>query len=98
MKLDRRALIAEITQVCSLPAAHGKAVLEAALEAMVRSLRQGERIELRGFGVFTVRSRIARRWRNPKSGVLEQSNRRRAVRFRAARDMLRLVNGAGSAS
>ena len=38
------------------------------IKSMVNSLRKGERIEIRGFGSFSLRYRKSRVGRNPKSG------------------------------
>ena len=38
------------------------------IKSMVQSLRKGERIEIRGFGSFSLRYRKPRVGRNPKSG------------------------------
>jgi integration host factor subunit beta len=42
--------------------------LEVILESLANALSQGERIEVRGFGSFTVHYRKARIGRNPKTG------------------------------
>jgi len=38
------------------------------LERMITALEEGGRVELRGFGAFSVRSRLARNGRNPRTG------------------------------
>jgi integration host factor subunit beta len=38
------------------------------LERMITALEEGGRVELRGFGAFSVRSRPARNGRNPRTG------------------------------
>jgi nucleoid DNA-binding protein len=38
-------------------------------DAMIKAIKHGERIEIRGFGNFTVRERKPRLGRNPKSGA-----------------------------
>ena len=38
------------------------------LERMINALERGGRVELRGFGAFSVRSRPARAGRNPRTG------------------------------
>ena len=38
------------------------------LERMIEALEDGGRVELRGFGAFSVRSRAARAGRNPRTG------------------------------
>ena len=92
MKMDRLQLTQEIARVCGLPRTEAKDVLEAALGTMVSALQQGERIEIRGFGVFIVRDRRPRQWRNPSSGQIECSAPKKAVRFRASTELLKWVN------
>lgn len=43
-------------------------VVDVILDQMVDSLSQGQRVEVRGFGSFSLRYREARRGRNPKTG------------------------------
>lgn len=43
-------------------------VVSAILERMIQALERGGRVELRGFGAFSVRSRPARAGRNPRTG------------------------------
>jgi integration host factor subunit beta len=43
-------------------------VVNTIFDSMARALRQGERIEIRGFGSFQVKVREARAGRNPKTG------------------------------
>lgn len=44
-------------------------ILEGVLAEIARSLAEGSRIELRGFGTFAVRTRRSRAGRNPKTGA-----------------------------
>lgn len=44
-------------------------VVNAILVEMVEALRRGDRVELRGFGAFSVRLREARTGRNPRTGA-----------------------------
>jgi integration host factor subunit beta len=44
-------------------------VVNAILDEMVEALRRGDRVELRGFGAFSVRLREARTARNPRTGA-----------------------------
>jgi integration host factor subunit beta len=45
-------------------------VVNAILDEMVEALRRGDRVELRGFGAFSVRPREARTARNPRSATV----------------------------
>jgi integration host factor subunit beta len=44
-------------------------VVNTVLGEIATSLSRGDRVEIRGFGVFSVRNRRARTGRNPRSGV-----------------------------
>lgn len=44
-------------------------IVDLVFDSIVRALNRGERVELRGFGVFGLRDRGARNGRNPKTGA-----------------------------
>lgn len=46
-----------------------KKAVQNTLDSLVESMQKGEKVELRGFGSFSVRIRKARPARNPKTGV-----------------------------
>ena len=57
-------------------------VVEAIFASIGEALARGARIEIRGFGSFTIRHREARTGRNPKTGVTVEVPRRTAPYFR----------------
>lgn len=61
--------------------------------AMSDMLIRKERIEIRGFGSFSVRLRAARRGRNPKSGKIFSIPHRKAPFFKAAKELHHMING-----
>lgn len=68
-------------------------VVDIILEQVAGGLVQGQRIELRGFGAFSVRRRKARRARNPKTNEVVQLGERLTPYFRAGKEMRERVNG-----
>ena len=52
-----------------MPPDEAEAVVEQIIASMVRALRAGDKIELRGFGSFHTRDRKARIGSNPKTGA-----------------------------
>ena len=52
-----------------------------------KALCDGDRVELRGFGAFSVRTREARAARNPKNGSSVDVGTRRAIYFRTGKDL-----------
>lgn len=57
------------------------------LEHMASVLEQGKRIEIRGFGSFSLRHFAARRGRNPKTGETVEVSARSAVHFKPGLEM-----------
>lgn len=57
------------------------------LNSMVGALSKNERIEIRGFGTFTMRERKPRIGRNPKSGAEVSLADRRVLFFKTGKDL-----------
>jgi integration host factor subunit beta len=68
-------------------------MMNALLEQVATTLAQGERIELRGFGSFTVRERPARTGRNPRTGASVVVAAKRVPVFKAAKELRQRVEG-----
>jgi integration host factor subunit beta len=73
-----------------------EAIVNAVFERMTQALKAGERIELRGFGCFAVKSRPARLARNPKTGAPVALKQRVAVSFVAGKELRERINRARS--
>ena len=58
------------------------------------ALTNGNRIELRGFGAFSVRKREPRIARNPKNGDAVKVDSRYAIYFRAGKELRERINKA----
>jgi integration host factor subunit beta len=62
------------------------------LEAMITALNQGRRIEIRGFGSFTISHRPARIGRNPKSGQNVSIPAKAVPHFKAGKQLRQRVD------
>ncbi len=60
-------------------------------------LVQGGRVEIRGFGSFTIRSRDAREARNPKSGDVVMIPEKKTPFFKTGKDLRERVNNGKTA-
>jgi integration host factor subunit beta len=67
-------------------------VLKALLDQIVRALARGDRVELRGFGVFSTKLRKARTGRNPRTGVAVSVAQKAMPSFKAAKEMQKRLN------
>ncbi|MDI9569840.1 MAG: HU family DNA-binding protein [Pseudomonadota bacterium] len=65
-------------------------------DAMKEALMRGERIEIRDFGVFQVKTRRARRARNPKTAALLDLPERRTPFFKVGKDLKERLAGRGN--
>jgi len=63
-------------------------VLESVLETITDALQSGDRIDLRGFGSFSVKDKKAREGRNPRTGETIAIAAKRDAGFKAARELL----------
>lgn len=69
-------------------------IVNSILDAMIDSLKSGGRVELRGFGAFSIRKREARIARNPKNGQEVSIGERHAIYFRTGKELREKINKA----
>jgi integration host factor subunit beta len=62
------------------------------LGGIIAALKRGERVELRGFGVFSVKHRPAHTGRNPKTGAHVAVGKQSVPSFKTAKEMRRRLN------
>jgi len=67
-------------------------VVDAIFDQIVEALARGDRVELRGFGVFSTKLREARTGRNPRTGVAVSVAQKAMPYFRAGREMRKRLN------
>jgi len=94
-KKDIAKAIAETTGLSQLQT---KEIVQGVFNAIVNSLIANHRIELRGFGVFEVKKRAARRARNPRTGEKVFVPERFVVTFKPGKEMEERVRALQSAA
>ncbi len=62
------------------------------LNEIKESLKRGERVEFRGFGVFSTRTQKARISRNPKTGEKIDTPTKKTIHFKMAKDLFKKIN------
>ena len=70
-------------------------------EEISAALARGDRVELRGFGAFSVKRRAARTARNPRTGAADQVKAKHVPFFKTGKELRRALNAetpAGNAS
>ena len=56
------------------------------------TLKRGERVEIRGFGVFSTNTQKARISRNPKTGEKVNTTKKKIIHFKMAKDLFKKIN------
>ncbi len=67
-------------------------IVSAIFETIAEGLARGERVELRGFGSFTVKERAPRIWRNPRTGEAVQVPAKLRPNFKSGKELRRRIN------
>jgi integration host factor subunit beta len=99
--MTKADLIEEVSRVVEMTRKDSEVIVEAIFDSVVRSLRTGDKIEIRGFGSFRTRQRQARVGRNPKTGTRVEVPSKRIPYFKPSKELKDLVNRStsdGSAS
>ncbi|AAW86892.1 MULTISPECIES: HU family DNA-binding protein [Aliivibrio] len=90
--MNKTQLIDAIAEKADLSKAQAKAALEATLEGVTGALKDGEQVQLIGFGTFKVNNRAARTGRNPKTGEEIQIKAAKVPAFVAGKALKESVN------
>ena len=83
----KQDLIQRVVERTGLPRIKAESAVDAIFEAMKKALGDSDRIELRGFGVFTVKPRKTGVGRNPRTGTEVTIAPGKAVRFKPGKDL-----------
>ncbi len=90
--MKKSDLVDLVAQKESLPRPQVETTIDSFLDAVGEALARGERIDMRGFGAFTVRESAARSGRNPRTGETIQIAARRTPAFKVGKELRDRVN------
>ncbi|MGH9343773.1 MAG: HU family DNA-binding protein [Terriglobia bacterium] len=80
-------IVSQVVDRTGITKTKAEIAVETVFEAMKKALAKGDRIELRGFGVFNVRPRKTGIGRNPRTGEEVNIPPGKAVRFKPGKDL-----------
>ena len=95
--MTKADLIEEVSRVVDMTRKDSEVIVEVIFDSVVKSLREGDKIEIRGFGSFRTRQRQPRIGRNPKTGARVDVPAKKIPFFKPSRELKDLVNGEASA-
>ncbi len=85
--MTKSDLVSAVSEETEIAPTDVRRIIEGALGQIADALANGERIEFRNFGVFSVQKRKARMAYNPKEKTVMKLPARRVVTFRAGKAM-----------
>ena len=90
--MTKAELIEEVSRVIEMTRKDSEVIVESIFDSVVRALRSGDKIEIRGFGSFRTRQRQPRIGRNPKTGTRVEVPAKRIPYFKPSKELKDLVN------
>lgn len=91
--MTKSELIEKIAEkVDGLSKKQTEVVVETIFESIKESLSKGGKVEIRGFGNFRLRSRNARKARNPKTGEAVDVPPKKVPYFKVGKELREMVN------
>ena len=94
----KQDIVHHVIERTGLPRAKAEAAVDTVFEGLKQALAAGDRIELRGFGVFSVRPRKTGIGRNPRTGTEVSIAPGKAVRFKPGKELHALDSHPGASS
>ncbi len=83
--MTKRELVIDVAERLGFTQNEVAGVVQATLDAITDSLVEGNRIEVRNFGVFEIKTRDARMGRNPRTGEEVPISAKRVATFKAGK-------------
>ena len=90
--VTKSELIERISEKLKLPNGKAEQIVNCVFDSMVKALQEGEGIEIRGFGSFTVREYKAYEGRNPRTGETVHVAPKKLPFFKVGKDLRERVN------
>jgi len=93
--MTKSDLIEEVSREIEMPRKDSAAIVEAIFDSIVRAVRGGDKVEIRGLGSFLTRQRRSRVGRNPKTGAPVEVPAKKIAYFKPSKELKDVVNAGG---
>jgi integration host factor subunit beta len=93
--MTKADLIEDVSHVVEITRRESEVIVESIFDGIVRAVRAGDKIEIRGFGSFHTRQRQSRVGRNPKTGARVDVPAKKIPYFKPSRELKKIVNDGG---
>src|SRR6185295_10004566 len=96
--MTKADLVEEVAKVTELTRKDSEVIVDTMFESVIKALKTGDKLEVRGFGSFRVRQRNARVGRNPKTGEKVEVPAKRVPYFKPSKELKDLINDEAAAA
>ncbi len=90
--MTKADLVDEVAKNSELSKKDAETIVQTVLDSVVGSLKNGQKVELRGFGSFRLRERASRQGRNPKTGKTVFVPAKKIPYFKPGKELKDLIN------
>ncbi|MBN6741321.1 HU family DNA-binding protein [Acidithiobacillus sp. MC6.1] len=90
--MNKSELVKAVAQHADVSVSHAGPMVDAVISVIMDTLKSGDSIALLGFGTFEVKSREARKGRNPSTGAEIEIAASRSPSFKAGKSLKSAVN------
>jgi len=95
MAMTKIDIVQNVSDKLGISTKDSKRIVESAFEIMKEQLFKGNAVKISGFGNFVVRSKNARRGRNPQTGVEMEICARKVLTFKSSNVLKKALNRKG---
>jgi integration host factor subunit beta len=92
LKMTKRELIRKLAQRLDINPKEAKLVVDTILEEIEEALTRGEKVQIRGFGVFSIREHQGFKGKNPRTGEVFFVPPRKVPHFKTAKELKERLN------
>ena len=96
--MTKADLVEKLTAAGDLTRRDGEVIVDTLFDSVISALKDGDKIEIRGFGSFRTRQRKPRVGRNPKTGEKVDVPAKRVPFFKPSKELRDTVNPEGAKS
>ena len=93
MALTKLDIVQNVSDKLGLSKRDASRIVESVFEIMKKQISKGDPVKISGFGNFAVKSKNARRGRNPQTGVEMEICARKVLAFKCSNVLKKTLNG-----
>src|SRR5947208_14666854 len=90
--MTKADLVEEVAKVTELTRKDSEVIVDTLFESIIKALKTGDKLEVRGFGSFRIRERKARQGKNLKTGEKVSVPEKKVPYFKPSKELKDLIN------